>query len=157
MVSFTHRIGGWVGPRVESVWTLCHAENRTPAVQPVARRYTDWADISICNSFLVSRVLFLPFPLLTADSMFSFWVHAFHCLPVMWGPLFIYVEAACYFFGSCHSGFEYRISSCALCIASYIHICIFCCDLRELNVWFIFFFYFQVGRISLCCSKALHM
>jgi hypothetical protein len=41
----THWIGGWVGP----VWTLWRNKslspvgNRTPAVQLISRRYTDWA------------------------------------------------------------------------------------------------------------------
>jgi hypothetical protein len=52
-VSFTNWIGGWVGPRagldaVEKIAVV----NRTPAVQPVARRYT---------RLLVSFVLLIKF------------------------------------------------------------------------------------------------
>jgi hypothetical protein len=44
--SGTHWIGNWVSPRVrlnavEKRKSLAPAGNRTPAVQPVARRYTD--------------------------------------------------------------------------------------------------------------------
>jgi hypothetical protein len=44
----THGIGGWLGPRaglnsVDMRKTFCSAGERTPAVQPVARRYIDWA------------------------------------------------------------------------------------------------------------------
>jgi hypothetical protein len=43
----THWIGGWVGSwsgldAVEKT-KICTAGNQTPAFQPVARRYTDWA------------------------------------------------------------------------------------------------------------------
>jgi hypothetical protein len=44
----THCVGGWWVP--QPVWTLCSREkslapagNRTPAIQPVTRRYADWA------------------------------------------------------------------------------------------------------------------
>jgi hypothetical protein len=36
----THWIGGWVGPRA-GMDALTLVGNRTPAVRPVARRYTD--------------------------------------------------------------------------------------------------------------------
>jgi hypothetical protein len=48
-----HWIGGWMGPR--AVWMLSRRDislaptgNRTPAVQPVASRYTDWAIPTVC-------------------------------------------------------------------------------------------------------------
>jgi hypothetical protein len=38
-------IGGWVSLKTGLEWEKClaHSENWTPAVQPVARRYADWA------------------------------------------------------------------------------------------------------------------
>jgi hypothetical protein len=44
----THWIGGWVGPRagldaMEKREAVAPARNRTRTVQPVSRRYTDWA------------------------------------------------------------------------------------------------------------------
>jgi hypothetical protein len=41
----THCLGGWVGPGVDLDVTekiIAPAGNWTPAVQPVARRYTNW-------------------------------------------------------------------------------------------------------------------
>jgi hypothetical protein len=40
----THWTGSWVSPNVGlNDKSLCPAGNRTPAVQPAARRYTGWA------------------------------------------------------------------------------------------------------------------
>jgi hypothetical protein len=52
IVPGTHCIGGWVGTRagqdaVEKRKSLAPAVNRTPAVQPASRRYTDWANPTI--------------------------------------------------------------------------------------------------------------
>jgi hypothetical protein len=38
-----HCIRGWMGPRVGLQKSLAHAESQTLVVQPVTRRYTDWA------------------------------------------------------------------------------------------------------------------
>jgi hypothetical protein len=56
----TNWIGGWVGPRCGlDLWrreNLAPARKRTPVVQPVARRHTDWA----CEIIIVSKINFFP-------------------------------------------------------------------------------------------------
>jgi hypothetical protein len=54
----THWIGGWVGPRAvldavvkRKIISPCRESNpRTPIVQLVAQRYTDWAIMALKNT-----------------------------------------------------------------------------------------------------------
>jgi hypothetical protein len=64
--SGSHWIRGWVGPRValdtEEGKNLTPDGNRTPAVQPAARRYTDWAEfkwLKVQNCVLNSDITVL--------------------------------------------------------------------------------------------------
>jgi hypothetical protein len=60
----TYWIGGWVGPRavldavVKRKIPSPHRESnpRTPIVQPVAQRYTDWAIAAVGDFTLPSRI-----------------------------------------------------------------------------------------------------
>jgi hypothetical protein len=68
----THWIGGWVNPRAfldavvkRKIPGCCHRESnpRTPIVQPVAQRYTDWAITTLTTPpylLYTSRIHFFP-------------------------------------------------------------------------------------------------
>jgi hypothetical protein len=49
-VPSTHGIGGWLGTRVDL--DCREHENRAGSFQPVARRYTDWATLTLCTVML---------------------------------------------------------------------------------------------------------
>jgi hypothetical protein len=61
----THRIGGWLGPRAvldEVVKRKIpsprrESNSRTPIVQPVAQRYTDWA-ITALEKYNIYKIQF---------------------------------------------------------------------------------------------------
>jgi hypothetical protein len=67
----THWIGGWVGPRdgvdaLEYRKSLSPTENRTPALQLIARRYTDWTipgPLRIDKGNRITRENLTPVPL----------------------------------------------------------------------------------------------
>jgi hypothetical protein len=69
----THWIGRWVGPRaaMHAVGenSLAPAGNRTPDVQPVARRYTDWAMSAPANELTIKLGLWCLFCSLINDAV----------------------------------------------------------------------------------------
>jgi hypothetical protein len=81
-VAGTHWIGGWVGPRAvldavvkRKIPSHRRESNpRTPIVQPVAQRYTDWAITGIIWYGLLFKIVFL-----VRTPVFHFRIPKVHC------------------------------------------------------------------------------
>jgi hypothetical protein len=133
--SGTHWIGGWVGPRavlesmVKRKIPRPHRElnPRTPIVQPVAQRYTDWG-ITALNSYSYLHIVYnstesVSFIYLTIISRFritinanpewlpSFWYRSIHPMVVRGLHKDVYsIKLTITSTNNCNNGITYSIS-----------------------------------------------